>query len=57
MMREAAAITGVVDRCVARHDGAYWIVTRDNAAAVATSPIPVGAQVLIRDGRAQRAAR
>jgi len=50
-------LTQVVARCVARQDGGYMIVTLKGVSAVSPSPIPEGAQVVIRDGQAVRAAQ
>lgn len=43
-----------VSRCVARQDGEYLVVTRDGQAGVSAAEIDIGAQVVIRDGRAER---
>lgn len=57
MSARVAPITDTVARCVPRHDGGYLIVTRKGKSAVATSDIPEGAHIVIRDGLAERPVR
>jgi hypothetical protein len=57
MASRISLLTETVARCVPRQDGGYLIVTRKGKSAVATSEIPEGAHIVIRDGLAVRAAR
>ena len=45
-----------VERCVARHDGGWLIVTRSGQSGVSPSEIPIGTRVIIRDGKVERQA-
>ena len=57
MSTRVGPLTDSVERCVARHDGGWLIVTRKGKHAVSPTEIPEGAQVVIRDGQAVRSAR
>jgi hypothetical protein len=46
--------TESVARCVPRQDGGWLVVTLSGRSAVAFEPIPQGARIIIRDGRAMR---
>lgn len=45
-----------VQRCIARQDRQWLVITQDGQSAVSTEELPIGARVLVRDGTITRQA-
>ena len=54
MAVRVAPLTEIVARCIPRQDGGWMVVTRKGNAGSSPSEIPQGAQVIVRDGKAER---